>query len=83
MAKQHDSRGEKPESPKQEEPKQVEKHRQCPLCWGRLKGVGRSYSSRGNKTYYKCRSCDHTWTVTTVHARTVIDYREVIIDETR
>lgn len=37
------------------------KHRQCPLCWGGLGGVGVAYSTHGSVSFYKCKVCSHTW----------------------
>jgi len=46
----------------------VEPHRQCPLCYGGLGGVGQANgtyekASTLTKRYYKCDRCAHTWVV--------------------
>jgi len=54
---------------------EVAKHRQCPSCYGRLKGVGEGSSTQGNKARYKCDKCGHNWTVIVTDAETVIQHR--------
>lgn len=44
---------------------QVPAYKQCPRCWGNLKGVGiraGTYAAK-RRTYYKCNCCGHDWTV--------------------
>lgn len=53
------------ESPKAEERTEanVPKHRRCPTCWGRDKGVGQAYHTRGRVRYYRCDACPMSWSV--------------------
>lgn len=53
----------------------VPKHRQCPSCYGRLKGIGVAASTQGNKAYYKCTTCGHPWTVVVTNEKTEIQHR--------
>ena len=40
---------------KAEKRRVVEKYRQCPVCYnGERNGIGKAYSSRPGKLYYKC-----------------------------
>ena len=59
----------------------VPKHRQCPSCYGRLKGVGVGSSTQGDKARYKCTTCGHTWTVIVTNEATVIQHRVVEVIE--
>ncbi len=48
--------------------RQVDEHRQCPLCYGGLGGVGQSNggyqkASTLRVRYYKCDRCAHTWSI--------------------
>lgn len=54
----------------------VSEHRRCPSCHGAMKGVGNAYATRGPKTYYKCTTCGHTWTVSVVANATLIEHRQ-------
>jgi hypothetical protein len=38
--------------------------RQCPLCFHGLGGVGNAKTTRGNKRYYGCNCCGHSWVIT-------------------
>ena len=66
----------------------VESYRQCPLCWGRCKGVGLVYSTQGNVRYYKCKRtltehppCGFCWTAKVEIVK--VEYRAVTIDGQR
>ena len=60
---------------KAEKRRVVEKYRQCPVCYnGERNGIGKAYSSRPGKLYYKCDMCIHTWTVTKTRHQTVIEH---------
>ena len=50
------------------EVKAVPKHRQCPICFGGMGGVGHATgiyrkSSTYAKRYYACDKCGHSWSV--------------------
>lgn len=52
------------EKDKTEKPeKKIPKWRQCPLCWGNYKGVGKVRSTQGMRRYYKCCECGFSWSV--------------------
>jgi hypothetical protein len=57
----------------------VPKHRQCPICFPNLGGVGNAYSSKGPRTFYKCQACGHTWTCKVTHEQVVVEHRTVEI----
>jgi len=68
--------------------REVEKHRQCPICYsGDLNGVGNAYRTSTPTTYYKCDRCGHTWTavirrvVTTTHREIEVQHRPVDVVE--
>lgn len=50
--------------------REVEKHRQCPLCYsGMMNGVGQANGTYAKSQtlgvrYYKCDKCGHSWSVT-------------------
>ncbi len=60
---------------KKQKPKDVGKHRQCPSCYGRLRGIGVGTSTQGNKARYKCTTCGHNWTVVVTTEQTEIQHR--------
>lgn len=49
--------------------REVEKHRQCPLCYtGMMNGVGQANGSYAKSPtlgvrYYRCDKCGHSWSV--------------------
>lgn len=64
------------------ERREVEKFRQCPVCYtGDLNGVGVAASTRGSKRYYKCDRCGHNWSATITPARVEsIAHRDVDLE---
>lgn len=63
-------------------------YRRCPLCWDRCKGVGVSYSTQGNRRYYRCKrtlteepACGHTWTAIVKLEVLRVEHRTVEIAE--
>ena len=66
----------------------IGKHRQCPLCWDRCKGVGLAYSTQGNRRYYKCKKtltdhppCGHSWTAIVQLEVIRVEHRVVSFEE--
>lgn len=70
------------DEPTNDKPRDVPKHRQCPLCYTGLGGVGSQYSKHGNTGYYKCQCCGHTWTATVKVEAVKIEHK-VVDMETR
>jgi len=63
----------------------IPKHRRCPLCFGGLGGVGRSYATAPQsgtliRTYYKCNQCAHTWSVDV--RKTILKIESTVREET-
>jgi hypothetical protein len=70
--------------PRPLDPEKVPEHRRCPWCWGMRRGLGRSYSVRGARTYYRCKyslndqfPCGRTWTSDVVEDREDMVIREI------
>lgn len=61
-------------------PPDVAKHRQCPSCYNGLGGVGNVYSTERNKSYYKCKTCGHTWTATVRREVVKVEHRTVELE---
>jgi len=60
----------------------VEKHMQCPRCYGgQLNGVGKVYSTQGRTQYRKCDQCGHTWVTIIKEETTIIRNRDIEIVE--
>ena len=59
----------------------VPAHRRCPLCWTGQRGKGNAYSKSGNRRYYRCGSCAHTWTATVTLEVTRIEHRRVELEQ--
>lgn len=64
-------------------------YRQCPICWGTSKGVGKQSGwKRINgslvKTYYRCDKCPHEWSHEARESSTIetIEHREVEVKHT-
>lgn len=66
---------------KSEPRRDVEKHRQCPICFPRFGGAGVAYCTRGRTRYYKCDRCGHTWTAVVEVEVTRVEHRDVELDE--
>ena len=63
------------------ERREVERHRQCPVCYtGALNGVGTAQSTQRRTRYYKCDRCGHTWTATVTTTVERIEHREVDVE---
>lgn len=84
--KQHETQKEKEPVKVNSQPlqqKNADAHRHCPVCHGRLGGIGKSYATRGMKTYYKCGTCGHNWSATFKVHQTIIEHREVDVPSER
>lgn len=70
---------------------EIDRHRQCPLCWNGRGGYGLAYSTQGKTRYYRCAKtrnpdshpCGHTWTVRVELETIVIQHRIVRLDGER
>jgi len=78
------------ELPKPDKAESTPKHRRCPICWERCKGVGVQYSMDGDKKYYKCIKtlteeppCGHHWSAVVRLEVIAIEHRRVTLDGTR
>ena len=71
----HEKKVEKLGSKLQAANREIPKHRQCPSCFGRLKGIGTGTSTQGNKAFYKCTTCGHNWTVIVTNESVEIQHR--------
>lgn len=69
----------------------IQVYRRCPICWGRAKGYGVTYSTHGRTRYYKCVKsisqelppCGHTWSATVKLEVLKVEHRTVLIDGER